>query len=424
MHSSTQKAVATLRYRSDYLKDFGTNVTDQTQRELSQALSLIEPAVDIKIDYVDIPESGDKKVICMHFDGWVWGKDPYTYRGCPYYKVESTTKVVMPRDMFEERLKAAKPHKMAWEKQVVEDYVISDLNEAHILDAVRLGARGGRMPASAMSLSVKEILLRFSLLKDGNPLQAAIALFGSNVQDYPQLLLRMARFKGNDKMEFIDNQRIHGDFFDLLDGGIAFCFKHLNLHGKVVGVRREESLDIPIEALREALINALCHRSFDSISGSVSLAIYDDRVEIENPGHFPIGITPDTIKLPHDSKPFNPLIAETLYKSTWLESWGSGVGRMIAECRKHGVPEPIYEVRPGGIAIIFKRQQETNHKNVEETQTNVEERRRNVEEVRKKEGLIITVLSKAPKTTINELVEKTGMSRRGIEDMLKRWFPC
>lgn len=62
--------------------------------------------------------------------------------------------------------------------------------------------------------------------------------------------------------------------------------------------------------------------------------------------------------------------------------------------------------------------------NVEETQTNVEERGRNVEEVRKKEGLIITVLSKAPKTTINELVEKTGMSRRGIEDMLKRWFPC
>lgn len=57
---------------------------------------------------------------------------------------------------------------------------------------------------------------------------------------------------------------------------------------------------------------------------------------------------------------------------------------------------------------------------MEETQTNVEERGRNVEEVRKKEGLIITVLSKAPKTTINELVEKTGMSRRGIEDMLKR----
>ena len=54
----------------------------------------------------------------------------------------------------------------------------------------------------------------------------------------------------------------------------------------------------------------------------------------------------------------------------------------------------------------------------------VEERGRNVEEMRKKEGLIITVLSKAPKTTINELVEKTGMSRRGIEDMLKRWFPC
>ena len=336
------------------LKIVGQDVSDQTQRELSQALSYLEPAVDVRVEYIDVPNSSNQKIVAIHFDGWVWGKEPYTYRGCPYYKVESTTKV-MPREMFEERLRASKPHKMSWERQIAEGFPVSKLNEKHIMDAVRLGVRGGRMPASAQSLSIEEILLRFSLMKDGQLLQAAIALFASDVQDYPQLLMRMARFKGNDKMEFVDSQQVRGDFFDMLDAGIAFCFKHLNVHGKIVGLRREETLDIPVEALREALINALCHRSYDSISGSVSLAIYDDRIEIEYPGRFPVGITPENIKQPHDSKPFNPLMAETLYKCTWLESWGSGVVRMVNACQMQGVPEPYYEVRPGGIVIIFRR---------------------------------------------------------------------
>lgn len=336
------------------LKIVGQDVSDQTQRELSQALSYLEPAVDVRVEYIDVPNSSNQKIVAIHFDGWVWGKEPYTYRGCPYYKVESTTKV-MPREMFEERLRASKPHKMSWERQIAEGFPVSNLNEKHIMDAVRLGVRGGRMPASAQSLSIEEILLRFSLMKDGQLLQAAIALFASDVQDYPQLLMRMARFKGNDKMEFVDSRQVRGNFFDMLDAGMAFCFKHLNIHGRIVGLRREETLDIPVEALREALINALCHRSYDSISGSVSLAIYDDRIEIENPGHFPVDITPENIKQPHDSKPFNPLIAETLYKCTWLESWGSGVVRMVNACKMQGVPEPYYEIRPGGIAIIFRR---------------------------------------------------------------------
>jgi len=336
------------------LKIVGQQVTDNTQQELAQALSFMEPALDVRIEYVEVPDTSKMKVIALNFDGWVWGKDPYTYHGCPYYKVESTTKV-MPRDMFEDRLKAAKPHKLSWERLAVDNFKTSDLNEAHIMNAVRMGVRGGRMPASALSLPVEEILMKFSLTKNGQLMQAAVALFAQNVQDYPQLLMRMARFKGIGKSEFIDSQQVKGDFFDLLDSGMAFCFKHLNLHGKVVGLQREETLEIPVEALREALINALCHRSYDSVSGSVSLAIYDDRLEIENPGRFPAGITPENIMLTHDSKPFNPLIAETLYKCTWLESWGSGVCRMTDACRSHGLDEPFYELRPGGVAIVFKR---------------------------------------------------------------------
>ena len=109
-------------------------------------------------------------------------------------------------------------------------------------------------------------------------------LFAKDTSDYPQLLLRMARFAGVDKNEFIDNQRAKGNFFDLLDAGMEFAYKHLNLSGKIVGLQRADKLEIPIEALREALINAFCHRTYDSPGASVSLAIFDDRLEIANPG--------------------------------------------------------------------------------------------------------------------------------------------
>lgn len=131
----------------------------------------------------------------------------------------------------------------------------------------------------------------------------------------------------------------------------------------VKGLNRVEDLDIPVEALREALINALCHRSYESISGSVSLAIYDDRVEIENPGRLPLDITPDNIKESHDSKPYNPTIAGVLYKTTWLESWGSGVARMVQACKAKNIPEPYYEVRPGGVAIVFRFKDINNESN-------------------------------------------------------------
>lgn len=120
------------------LRIVGQQVTDTTRREIAQALSGLEPAVDVDVQYVDVPDRPGDQVIAMHFDEWVWGKEPYTYHGVPYYRSESVTKQ-MPRDMFEERLRAAKPHILGWEKQLTDDYSIADLDEDRIRAAVRLG---------------------------------------------------------------------------------------------------------------------------------------------------------------------------------------------------------------------------------------------------------------------------------------------
>ena len=120
------------------LKILGQEVTDNTQREIAQALSYLEPQVDVRVEYVDIPDRPNQKAIAMHFNAWLWGNIPYTYHGCPYYRVESTTKE-MPRDMFDLRLRQSKPDFFAWERQPSDFKGIDSLDENLIRGVVRLG---------------------------------------------------------------------------------------------------------------------------------------------------------------------------------------------------------------------------------------------------------------------------------------------
>ena len=336
------------------LKPLGQVVSDNTKREIAQALSGIEPAADVHVEYVDVPDRQGSQVIAIYFDAFVWGHVPYTYNGRPYYKVESTTSA-MPREMFEERLRASKPKYYAWERQTAENINISDLHEERIRGAVRLGVEGGRLPASTVTETLEHVLEKLQLLNDGVPNNAAVALFTTKIYGYSQFRIRMARFRGTDKLEFIDNQRAEGNFFDLLDAGMQFFFKHLSLSGKVVGLMREERLEIPVEALREALINALCHRQYEKYNLTIGIAIYDDRIEIESPGILVPPLTPENIKQPHLSYPYNPIIADALFRTTFLENWGSGAGRIVEACRKQNVPEPEWTTDGSFVVVTFKR---------------------------------------------------------------------
>ena len=336
------------------LEILGQNVTDSTQQEIAHEMTKIEPAISLPIEIIDIPEREGFCIIGIHCDAARFGDAPYTYDGRAYYKVESTT-VQMPRSMFEERLRRSNPSRFAWESQTPDNLNLDDLDESRIKGVVAYGVEKGRMPASAITENTMSLLDKFGMIEGNKIKNAAAALFIKRPTSYPQFLLRMARFRGNEKKDFIDNMRVKGNFFELLDAGLSFLFKHLNQSGFVKGLRREEQLEIPIEALREALTNALCHRLMDSPSGSVGISVFDDRVEIENTGHLPNELTTETIKQPHRSYPQNPIIADALYMTAFLESWGTGVSRMVEACKVVGLPEPEYGTDGGFVWITFKR---------------------------------------------------------------------
>ena len=360
MHSAcaflnTQGGVLVFGVTPNSLKIVGQEVTEATRREVAHALVGLEPALDVAVEYIDIPERPGFQLIVMRFEAYVWGKPPYTYHGCPYYRVESTTKI-MPREMFHERIKVSNPDLFAWERQPAERIGIKDLNEQFIRGAVRLGVERGRVSSAALAEPFEVLLEKLQLLtSQGVPNNAAAALFGTNNYSYPQFRMRMARFRGVDKMEFIDNQRVDGNFFDLLDAGMAFFMKHLSMSGKIVGLYREEHLEVPIEALREALTNALCHRQLEKYNLTIGIAIYDDRIEIENPGVLPPQITPETIRNSRLSMPYNPIMADVLFKTTFLENWGTGLNRIVEACVKPNLPEPEWRMQQGFVVVTFQR---------------------------------------------------------------------
>lgn len=266
-------------------------------------------------------------------------------------RVESVT-TTMPQSIYNELL-MQRGGRYGLESMAKPDLELSDLDEDVIIGAVRAGIDSGRLPESTIREEIPTILEKFDLLHNHFINNAAAVLFGNKFYNYPQCLLRMARFKGKNKNEFIDNQRINGNIYNLLDAAMNFFFKHLSISGKIEKMYREEELSIPYKALRECCINAFAHRHYHHPGSSVSIAIYDDRVEITNSGNFPAGMSVERILNTHDSQPQNPIIANVLYKSKVLENWGRGIGLMVEECRRVGIQDPEFHTDGGFVWVVF-----------------------------------------------------------------------
>ena len=150
-------------------------------------------------------------------------------------------------------------------------------------------------------------------------------------------------------------------------------------------------------------MNALAHRSYRDAGGSIGIAIYDDRMEIENPGMFPSNWNLEKIMTEHESKPQNPLIATVLYKRKVLESWGRGIGLMISECRKAGLPEPEYETDAGSVRLIL-RYESINRPSTDQVPT---KHRPSTDQV----CALIKILEER-ELSVKELMEELGLNHR------------
>jgi len=125
-------------------------------------------------------------------------------------------------------------------------------------------------------------------------------------------------------------------------------------------LRRLPSNEIPREVVAEAIVNAVAHRDYTS-NGSVQVMLFADRLEVWNPGGLPPSLTLEKLRQPHGSVPHNPLLAEPLYLTKYIERMGTGTGDMIKRCRDVGLAEPEFSLTDEFV-IIIRRKSRTNAK--------------------------------------------------------------
>jgi ATP-dependent DNA helicase RecG len=201
-------------------------------------------------------------------------------------------------------------------------------------------------------------LQNLGLLRDGKLTNAAVLLFAERPQEiFPGARLRIGVFKGN---QIVDAHEFEGTLWDQLESGMEQLQRLLKMGLDVQvtgptleGLRNREAWEYPLEALREALINALIHRDY-SASGDVQIRILDDSLQIWNPGGLPEGIDVEQLREPnHPSVPRNPLIAHTFYSAGLIERWGTGTTRILAACADAGLPEAEFHGESGAFQVVF-----------------------------------------------------------------------
>ena len=168
-------------------------------------------------------------------------------------------------------------------------------------------------------------------------------LFGKERGRYfPDAWIQAGRFRGIDKSRIDDHVEIESHPVRSVEEAIAFIERHA-LRGVEIGkVRARERWNLPPVAVREAVINAVVHADYAQRGAPVRVAIFDDRLEVENPGLLPFGLTVDDLRR-GISKLRNRVIGRVFHELGLIERWGSGVQRMMAACRAAGLAEPELE---------------------------------------------------------------------------------
>ena len=331
----------------------GQHVGDQTIHKLAQDINQkFDPAVSPVIEVV--PVDGTRSVIVVEVGQ---GRlRPYSFDGTAYAKVGNTKTRMSQGD--KDRLTAERLHQSNSWDAAPSPLGVDALDLEELDEAVRDAIRAHRM-SDPPDWQPRALLQCLGLLgRDGRLRNGALVLFGlpeALLGHYPSCAVSLVRYKGLTKTdESTDFRRYEGNIFALVRHTEAFLSDHLHVATRIVGMTRADVPEVPVYSQREALVNALCHRQYET-PGATSVYIFDDRVEVASIGPLHFGLTVPDLFGPHESQPWNPLIASALYRRGLIDTQGSGTLRMIDQARKAGKWPPAIITTNQSVRVEFTR---------------------------------------------------------------------
>jgi len=294
-------------------------------------------------------------VICVGLDSNQ--TNAFTCDGRFYGRFGNTTRILSAMEVATLLQRRSNPLSR-WEIQPAESSSLADIDESEVARTVRAAIAAGRM-IDPGTTNTEDLLRGFGLMSDGRLLNGALALFGKPDAlriKMPQCSMTLGRCYGITKDSVSDTRMEFGNAFALFELAQTFLRTHLPIAGRIVpGVFEREDVPVyPTVALREALMNAIGHRDYSAWNGSISIAIFDDRLEISSVGLLPGELTIDDLFKPHPSVRRNPTMSDVLFRRGLIERFGSGIGRIIQHLETAGLPKPEIEELAGSVALRFR----------------------------------------------------------------------
>ena len=304
-----------------------------------------------------------------------------------------------------------------WEDVTVDNITVDDLDEESFRIFRREAKRRQRMTEDELNIPNAELLEKLHLIVDGKLKRSAVLLFyhdpavvqnGSHVQ--------IGRFgKGAD---ILYQDMLEGSLISTADKVVDLIYlKYLKAKITFEHDRRVETYPFAREAVREAVYNAIIHNCY-MYGSPIQIRIEDDAMIISNSCILPEGWTVDTLMEPHNSRPYNPDIANVFYRAGYIEHWGRGIQKICDACKELGAELPVYELVGNGLRVHFKALESAL---IDEPKTP------NRQDVGKDVGLevglaekIIDLILDNSEIKMSEMAEKLAVTTRTIEREMKK----
>lgn len=227
-------------------------------------------------------------------------------------------------------------------------------------------------------------------------------LFGKDrLSHFPDAWIQAGLFTGRDKSSFAETREIRSYLPGAVHEAIEFLHRHLRRRISIGKVQRTETLEVPEVAIREAVINAVVHADYAQTGAPIRIAVFEDRVEIDNPGMLVFGLTVEDI-VRGVSRLRNRVIGRVFQELRLIEQWGSGIQRITAACREVGLGAPVFEEIGTHFRVTLSR------------------KRQNAPEISESDQHLLKLLSLRIGRSTAELAASTGISTRAMRNRLKQ----
>ena len=264
------------------------------------------------------------------------------------------------------------------------------------------------------------LLTNLDCLSENGKMTNAGVLFFTKTTEFLllQATVTCVLYKGIEKVHVLDRKDFSGNIIDNIENALMFLLRHTNLEYKIEKLRREEIPEIPEVALREAVVNAVCHRDYFEKGANVMIEIFDDRIEISNPGGLPSGLTPKSFGT--KSVVRNPVIASLLHRAGYIEKIGTGIMRIEKAVKEHGKGNVNFSF-DSFFTVSFSRVRTSQKTLTDTTQKTTREIKKTTQKTTQKQKAIIDYLKQNPRAGRQEISENIdGITEDGVKYNLKR----